>query len=45
MTACGKRLRASISRRRWMVSELPANSEKGMGLLYHAGTEKIALGS
>src|SRR5208282_635135 len=30
MTACGKRLRASISRRRWMVSGLPTKSEKGM---------------
>src|SRR5882762_9047714 len=33
MTACGKRLRASISRRRWMVSGLPAKSEKGIRLL------------
>src|SRR6266853_836887 len=30
MMACGKRSRASISRRRWMVSELPAKSEKGI---------------
>ena len=30
MTACGKRSRASISRRRWMVSGLPAKSEKGI---------------
>src|SRR5208282_1425922 len=30
ITACGKRLRASISRRRWMVSGLPTNSEKGI---------------
>src|ERR1035437_4879698 len=30
MTACGKRLRASISRRRWMVSGLPWKSENGI---------------
>src|SRR5580692_6736018 len=30
ITACGKRSRASISRRRWMVSELPAKSENGI---------------
>src|ERR1700674_2330158 len=33
MTACGKRLRASISRRRWMVSELPTKSENGIKTL------------
>src|SRR5882762_7203879 len=33
MTAWGKRFRASISRRRWMVSGLPAKSEKGIRLL------------
>src|ERR1700687_4120204 len=30
MTACGNRLRASISRRRWMVSGLPTKSENGI---------------
>src|ERR1700693_4306500 len=33
MTACGKRLRASISRRRWMVSGLPTKSENGIKTL------------
>src|ERR1700686_522056 len=33
MTACGKRLRATISRRRWMVSGFPTKSENGIKTL------------
>src|SRR5450759_5490368 len=44
MTACGKRLRASISRRRWMVSGLPTKSEKGIKTLLAVSSWLLAKG-
>src|ERR1700682_2541391 len=40
-TACGKRSRPSISRRRWMVSALPRKSEKAIYHSIGAETEEI----
>src|SRR6202158_6523323 len=42
MTACGKRLRASISRRRWMVSGLPTKSENGIKTLLAVSSWALA---
>src|SRR5438552_18327500 len=40
-TACGKRSRPSMSRRRWMVSALPWKSEKAIKHSIAAETEEI----